>query len=139
LVIVLIDDAKNHSLVCWPDNEDDNPELIDLRGQIPTEDLPGLLAAAKLIISNDSGTYHLGVSLGRPTIAVGGSGIPVRYFPYPHESTLHTKVLYQPVPCAGCNWRCIHTPSRAETAWCLHQVTWQEVVATADQLLRPTS
>ena len=136
LTVVLIGDKKNHSTIHWPDDAGANPDLVDLCGQIPTEDLPNVLAHSELVISNDSGTYHLGVSLNRPTIAVGGSGLPARYFPYPRETTLLTKVLYLPVPCAGCNWRCIHTKSRSETAWCLQQVSWQEVADAADELLR---
>jgi ADP-heptose:LPS heptosyltransferase len=139
LAVVLIGSEKRPSPVRWPDDAGDPPELLDLCGQIPTVDLPGLLARARLIISNDSGNYHLGVSLGRPTLAVGGSGIPARYFPYPREAALPTKVLYQPVPCAGCNWHCIYTASREETAWCLQQISWQAVVDAADELLRRTS
>jgi ADP-heptose:LPS heptosyltransferase len=136
LAVVIIGDEKNHFPIRWPDDPGAQPELIDLCSQIPTEDLPDLLARAELVISNDSGIYHLGVSLGRPTVAVGGSGLPARYFPYPREAALPTKVLYQPVLCAGCNWRCIHTTSRSETAWCLQQVAWPDVADAADALLR---
>ncbi|MFZ1072651.1 MAG: glycosyltransferase family 9 protein [Verrucomicrobiia bacterium] len=136
LAVILIGGKKNNSPIRWPDNTSANPDLVDLCGQIPTEDLPDLLARAELVISNDSGIYHLGVSLGRPTVAVGGSGLPARYFPYPREAALLSKVLYRPVPCAGCNWRCIHTTSRSETAWCLQQISWQEMADAADELLR---
>ena len=98
-----------------------------------------MLGRAELLISNDSGTYHLGVSLDRPTVAVGDSGLPTRYFPYPREADLPTKVLYRPMPCAGCNWKCIYTTSRSETVWCLQQVTWQELADAADELLRRRS
>ena len=134
LAIVLVGAEKTSTPIHWPDGGDP-PELIDLRGEIATEDLPPLLAGAELIISNDSGAYHLGVSIGRPTVGVGGSGLPARYFPYPDEAALSTQVLYQPVPCAGCNWRCIHTKSRSETAWCLQQVSWQNVAEAAAELL----
>jgi ADP-heptose:LPS heptosyltransferase len=136
LAVVLIGDKKNPVSILWPNTNGHNPELIDLCGQISTENLPDILSRAELIISNDSGTFHLGVSLNRPTVAVGGSGLPARYFPYPREETLPVKVIYQPVPCAGCNWRCIHTTSRAEMAWCLQQISWPEVAAAADKLLQ---
>jgi heptosyltransferase-2 len=139
LAVVVIGDKKNHFPIQWPENTSANPNLIDLRGQIPTENLPDVLACAEMVISNDSGIYHLGVSLNRPTIAVGGSGLPARYFPYPRETELRTKVLYRPVPCAGCNWRCIFTPARNETVWCLQQISWQEVAEAAGELLRRTS
>jgi ADP-heptose:LPS heptosyltransferase len=135
LAVVFIGDKKNSLPIRWPDVAAGQPELIDLCGQTATADLPGVLARAKLVISNDSGTYHLGVSLNRPTLAVGGSGLPARYFPYPRESLWLTKVLYHPVPCAGCNWRCLYTKSRSETAWCLRQISWPELAAAADELL----
>jgi ADP-heptose:LPS heptosyltransferase len=139
LAVVLIGGEKNHFPIRWSDDPGAKPDLVDLCGQIPTEDLPGVLARAELVISNDSGIYHLGVSLDRPTVAVGGCGLPARYFPYPGEASLLTKMLYRPMPCAGCNWRCIHTASRSETAWCLQQVSWPEVADAADELLQRKS
>ena len=139
LAIVLIGDQRDQSPASWPEVSDSKPELIDLRGQTSTCDLVALITRAELIICNDSGVYHLGVSLNRPTLAVGGSGLPARYFPYPDESALRTKVLFHPVPCAGCNWRCLYTSSRSETAWCIQQITWPEAVAAADQLLQHRS
>lgn len=136
LAVVFIGGGKNHFPIRWPEDTGASPDFIDLRGQISIEDIPDLLARAELVMANDSGTYHLGVSLGRPTVAVGGSGLPTRYFPYPREATLSTKVLYRPVPCAGCNWRCIYTPARSETAWCMQQVSWPEMADAADELLR---
>ena len=136
LAVVLVGDKKNDA--SWP-NGDADIKVIDLRGQISTENLPAVLSRSELILSNDSGTYHIGVSLNRPTVAVGGSGLPVRYFPYPQESKLPTRVIYRPVPCANCNWHCIHTRSRSETAWCLQQVPWQEVAEAVNQLLRQRS
>lgn len=134
--VVVIGDKKNNLPIRWSDDAGGNPDLVDLCGKIPTENLPGVLARAELVISNDSGIYHLGVSLNRPTIAVGGSGLPARYFPYPREAALLTKVLYRPMPCAGCNWRCLYTPARTETVWCIQQISWQEVADAADELLR---
>ena len=135
LAVVLIGSEKNEFPVRWPDDTGENPDLFDLCGRTATADLPDVLAGAELVISNDSGAYHLGVSLNRPTIAVGGSGLPARYFPYPGESLLRTKVLYLPVDCGGCNWRCIRTMVRSETAWCLQQVSWQELASAAGELL----
>ena len=135
LAVVVIGDKESGSPVCWP-NGDGGPEWIDLSGRVAIEHLPKILARAELVISNDSGAYHVSLSLGCPAVAVGGSGLPARYFPYPNEAALRTKVLYEPVPCAGCNWRCIHTKSRSETAWCLRQISWPEVADAADALLR---
>ena len=116
----------------WPS---DGPPLIDLRGQTASEDLPALLAAAELVLSNDSGPYHLGIALGRPTLGVGGSGMLKRYFPYPEEASLKTRVVHRKVACEGCCWTCIHVPPVITTAWCIQQVSWPEVAAAAEALL----
>jgi|GEM_PF-4451494 len=139
LTVVLVSDKKNPVPLHWPADGALDPKLVDLRGQTSGVDLIAVLAGAELLISNDSGAYHLGVSLNRPTVAVGGSGLPARYFPYPHESTLRTKVLYHPVPCAGCNWRCLYTRSRNETAWCIQQINWPDLALVAHQLLQSPS
>lgn len=139
LAVVLVGDKKHPVSVRWSDGAAPVPELVDLRGQTLVEDLPVIIAGAELVVSNDSGVYHLAVSLDRPAVAVGGSGLPARYFPYPREADLATRVLYQPVPCAGCNWRCIYTASRAETAWCLQQISWEQLAEVAGEILRQRS
>lgn len=131
LAVVLVGRAS-HDV----DKDDSSARVIDLGGKTATEDLPGLLASARFILCNDSGIYHLGVSLARPTLAVGGGGMPVRYFPYPGEAALPTKVVHRPLPCADCNWKCIHIRSRLQTAPCILEVTWQEVAEAADALLQ---
>ncbi len=118
-------------------------ELIDLGGKSRWKTCRNSpLAGADLILSNDSGIYFIsGISLNRPTVAVGGS-VEFRpdYFPYPQEAeSAHQNILYRPVACGGCNWRCIHTPSRTETAWCLQQVGWEEMADAADKLLAQVS
>ena len=74
---------KTRFPIRWLDDPGTNPDLVDHCGNIPTENLPGVLACAEVVISNDSGIYHLGVSLNRPTIAVGGSGLRRDIFPIP--------------------------------------------------------
>jgi len=137
LAIVVVGMAAAHRPLPWPDTGLSAGEVVDLRGQFPTEDLPAVLAGAELILANDSGAYHLGVSLDRPTLAVGGSGMPHRYYPYPPNTGERARVLYQPVPCAGCTWRCRHPGSTRRTYWCLSLIAWPEAVAAARELLRP--
>ncbi len=139
LNVVLIDEEKLPAPVSWPDEvrpqSANQPGLIDLCGQIPIQDIPTVIAAARLVICNDSGMMHLGASLDRPTIAVGGSGMPMRYFPYPEEARSSLKVIYKKVPCAGCDWKCIYNLSRNETAWCISQISWEDIVQGAQELM----
>jgi len=129
--IVVLGNAIGERLDLPPDG----PSVLDLRGQTSNDELPALLAAAELVLSNDSGPYHLGIALGRPTLGVGGSGMPRRYFPYPAERLLRTRVVHRKVACEGCSWTCIHVPPVVTTAWCIEQVSWLEVAAAAEALL----
>ena len=63
--------------------------------------LRGLLAfvaAADILIANDSGPVHVGPAVGTPTIGIFGPGEPEVWFPYgaPHETA------YLEVPCGHC-------------------------------------
>ncbi len=111
------------------------PGILDWGGQTQIEELPGLLGAAKLILCNDSGVFHLGIALGRPTVAVGGGGLPGRYFPYPATLNLRTEIIFRSPPCRGCNWNCIHTRCRTQTAPCMAEIDPQELIAAANRLL----
>ncbi|HTV47916.1 MAG TPA: glycosyltransferase family 9 protein [Phycisphaerae bacterium] len=135
LKVVMIGTEKDNYPLIWPQPDKNAPELIDLRGKIPTEDLPAVLVNAKLILVNDSGVYHLGVSLDCRVLAVGGSGIPSRYFPYPAEFTQRAPVIYKTVPCAGCDWKCIYNIPHNVSAPCIQDVSWQQVAEAGNQLL----
>lgn len=110
----------------------------DLRGQTTHSDLTGFLAHARLILCNDSGPFHVGVALGRPTVAVGGSGMPTRYFPYP-TGPQHARVVFREVPCAGCGWICRFTARREAQAWCIEQVSVDEVYRAVEERLMQQS
>jgi hypothetical protein len=43
-------------------------EVLDWSGQCSLSELTGLLAATDLVISSDSGPYHMAVALGLPTV-----------------------------------------------------------------------
>ncbi len=136
LAIVIIGTDVDEFAIPWQENGTKNLTLFDLRGKIPTKDLPRVLAGAKLVLANDSGIYHLGVCLNIPTVAVGGGGLPARYFPYPNEAALRTKALDHAVPCAGCDWKCIYKIPRGACTPCIRDVSWQQVAQAAETLLQ---
>ena len=136
LAIVIIGRSAASLPPPWLPGDNGPVEVVDLCGQITTADLPALLARAELILCNDSGAYHLGVSLDRPTVAVGGGGMPVRYFPYPFPAGARSRVLARSVACAGCTWRCIYPDVPGKPHWCVSLISWPEVVAAARQLLQ---
>lgn len=52
--------------------------LDDSESQAVFRDFIQLIKGAKLVITNDSAGLHLGVTLGRPVMAIAGGGLPER-------------------------------------------------------------
>lgn len=67
-------------------------------GRTTVVELVALLAAADLVVANDSGPMHLAGALGRPLVAIFGSTDPVATGPVGPASV----VVREPVPCSPC-------------------------------------
>ncbi len=119
-----------------PDRPDPVPrQVLDLRGRIETVDLPAALGQASLVLCNDSGPLHLANALGRPVVAVGGQGMPLRYYPYPAAAAHRSIVLCEPTPCAGCHWHCQYDRAPHEPARCMSGIACETVLHAAERFL----
>lgn len=58
---------------------------LDLAGQTSLPQLASLLAGARLLVSNDTGPFHLGVAVGVPTVCIATGYQYGRFYPYPVE------------------------------------------------------
>uniref|UniRef100_Q07RN3 lipopolysaccharide heptosyltransferase II n=1 Tax=Rhodopseudomonas palustris (strain BisA53) TaxID=316055 RepID=Q07RN3_RHOP5 len=87
------------------------------------------LAAADLVISNDSGLLHVSAAIGSPTIGIFGPTSPWHYAPLnPVSAIIETKTE---VPCRPC-----HKPvCRMEHHKCMRDIASEDVVATALKVL----
>jgi heptosyltransferase-2 len=72
--------------------------LVDLTGRTSLPLLAGILATARVVLSNDSGPMHLAAAVGTPVVALFGSTNPSWTAPLGagHE------ILRYPMPCAPC-------------------------------------
>lgn len=78
------------------------PGSIDLSGKTSSPaELAALIRRAKICITNDSGSLHLAVALGRPVVSVFGPTNPVRVGPYRQPES----VVRLDLPCSPCNFR----------------------------------
>lgn len=85
-----------HKTVVWAGQEV-LPERIDwprdrfynLIGKTTLTDLPLLIKAASVVVSNDSGPMHLTAALQKPLIALFGPTDPNQYGPYPLSQLQH--------------------------------------------------
>jgi heptosyltransferase-3 len=51
---------------------------LQLAGQLPLSELPGLLTRCALFVGNDSGPKHIAAGMGVPRLGITGSGPSVR-------------------------------------------------------------
>src|SRR5205823_2943873 len=89
----------------------------DLSGQTTLSELAALVQRADVCVTNDSGSMHLTVALGRPVVSIFGPTDPVWIGPYgrPHA------VVRAGVPCAPCYLRKLrHCPHDHA---CMNEVT----------------
>jgi heptosyltransferase-2 len=88
------------------------------------------LAAADLVISNDSGLLHVSAAIGSPTIGIFGPTSPWHYAPLnPVSAIIETRT---DVPCRPC-----HKPvCRMEHHNCMRDISSEDVVATALSVLK---
>ncbi len=114
--------------------------FIDLTGRTAFADFLRLIAAARLVVTNDSGGLHLGVALGRPVVAVAGGGLPQRYHPYPAQAPpAMLRIIENRLPCYGCNWKCIYPVMVGAPAYCVGSVTVGQVLDAVLGLERDSS
>lgn len=89
-IVVWAGNAPLPSSDHWPKDR-----FYNLLGQTGLAQLPTLVGAAALVISNDSGPMHLAAAMGVPVLALFGPTPATRYGPYPLSSPRH-RVLEAP-------------------------------------------
>jgi heptosyltransferase-2 len=102
------------------------PGARNRAGETTLEEFMAELAAARLVISNDSGAMHLASALGVPTLAIFGSTEPALTGPL----GTHTAILRHHVPCSPCFLR----ECPLDFA-CMTSITPERVLAAAAGLL----
>ncbi len=103
--------------------------VLDLCGQTTLSELAALLQRAAISVTNDSGTMHLTVAVGRPVVSVFGPTDPLWIGPYRRPGA----VVQANVPCAPCYLRkrraCPHEHA------CMRDVTTEMVIERIEQTL----
>jgi heptosyltransferase-1 len=105
------------------------PQAWDLSGQTTLSDLASLFRRAEVCVTNDSGSMHLAVALGRPVVSVFGPTDPVWTGPYDRQDA----VVRAAVLCAPCYLRRLSACPREHA--CMTQVSGAEVIAQVERAL----
>jgi ADP-heptose:LPS heptosyltransferase len=116
--------------------EDVKNNIFDLSGSLNFGQFIALLSKLHLLLTNDSGPFHLAKAQGIPTISIWGPGSPDLYGPYQDEKNKH-RVIYKRWPCSPCMY--IYRTDAGyfcnTTTPCLHGIHSQEVAMTVKEHL----
>jgi heptosyltransferase-2 len=131
--VVLLGSAKERAL-CEEIASGAGPDCLNLAGQTRLGDALGWIAAARAVVSNDSGLMHVAAGLGLPQVAVFGSSSPEHTPPLNDRARvlwLKRDASYQPaLDCAPCFEReCPLGHTR-----CLHDISAQQVLSALQTL-----
>lgn len=114
--------------------------IVDLCGVTGIVELAGVLKHSIAVVSNETGTMHLAVAMGRPTVCIAGVGDFGHMVPYP--SGLETAggpvpvTVYDKLPCYGCGWNCIYDVADESPVPCVSAVSVEDVWRSLHPLLR---
>jgi ADP-heptose:LPS heptosyltransferase len=105
------------------------PGVCDLSGQTTLSDLAALIRRAEVCVTNDSGSMHLTVAMGRPVVSVFGPTDPIWVGPYgrPHG------VVRADLPCSPCYLRRLSACPNGHA--CMKEVTGAMVIARLEAVL----
>lgn len=108
------------------------PQACDLSGQTTLSQLAALIQRACLCVTNDSGSMHLTVALGKPVVSIFGPTDPLWIGPYgrPHA------VVRADVPCSPCYLRKLRSCPNGHA--CMKDVTPDMVIERVEQMLANT-
>jgi ADP-heptose:LPS heptosyltransferase len=112
--------------------------IMDACGKTTLPELAGVIAEARLTVTNDTGAAHLAAALRVPAVAISGGGHFGRFLPYPTEcesANGNLRVAYHSMPCYQCNWRCVYARQPNEPGPCIASVTVEDVWALVEPFL----
>jgi heptosyltransferase-2 len=111
--------------------------LVSLAGKTDIEELIGVIAAADLVASGDSGPLHLASAAGRPTLSVYGPTDPRIHGPY--RPMAPSRLLRSDIVCSPCYSMAATAECPLGDPVCMRLVTVGPMVRAALDLLQPAA
>jgi ADP-heptose:LPS heptosyltransferase len=100
-------------------------------------DMARVLSVSQLFIGNDSGPLHVAAACGTPLVGLYGPNLPELVGPDPLHS--RARVLIHRLPCSPCPMNVANSTGRClrpHGLWCMEQVSVEDVLGAAEELLR---
>jgi ADP-heptose:LPS heptosyltransferase len=104
-----------------------NAKVADLTGKTSLAELPGILKNARLVVSNDSGLFHMAIAMNKPVLCIAGGGHFERFVDYVHRPNI--KISYHPMACFNCDWKCIYKFAISEPYPCISNISAERAIA----------
>lgn len=110
LIDKIIDDYRAKILILGDDSERPIADtiiktahynVVDLVGKTTLEELIAVINNVEMLITNDGGSLHIAVALGKKTVSFFGPVDPKVYGPYPSDEKRHV-VLRRALECSPC-------------------------------------
>lgn len=106
-----------------------------LAGRTPDiTELMAVLAAADVVVSNDTGPMHVATAMGTPVVAMFGASDPQISAPL---GPGHARILYDPPPCGPCFLRTCVVPGHPCLSAIAPSRVFEEVVETLSRAEAP--
>lgn len=71
-------------------------EILDYTGKLSLTALTKVFAEARLIVTNDSGPFHIAVAMNKRAICISSGNNYGRFVPYPSEMRTRSKTIFPP-------------------------------------------
>lgn len=87
--------------------------ILDLTGEVETQELPAVIKHLDVLLTNDTGLMHIAAAVDTPLVAIFGAGTPVRFAPV--AGVTQSTLFYRRPVCGPClQSACSH---RSCTSW----------------------
>lgn len=113
--------------------------VINLIGKTDLVALVNIMANARFVVTNETGSVHLAAAVGTPVICIAGGGDFGHLVPYPAD--IETKgrplpiTIYRRMDCYGCGWRCMYRLRSDEPAPCIAGIGVKDVWTAVEKIL----
>ena len=131
---VVLTGTRDEAALCAEVARSAGPRAIDLCDRTSLGGLAALLARARLVVCNDTGTSHVAAAVGTPSVVVSCGADPERFAP---ADRARHRVLAEMTPCRPCMHARCPTAHECATALSLSAVC-DAVFAMPGMRARPT-
>ncbi len=128
-LIVITGSARERALGQQIANGCETAEVLNYCGRFSLDTLPDLMRNLDLLITNDTGTMHLAIALGTPTLCLFGPTAADLIGPY-QDPELH-RVIQKMGPDVA------HVPKKKRTNETMRLISVDEVASVAIEMLAP--